>query len=191
MSHQGDPGRASDGYAAMPRENSDDEKQSPSAVPKPLDMAVKLMYLGAALTLIGLVYSAFNTGRVRDAIVKSNDKKTGSAHLSASAVDTAAHILVIVSIVIGVVTMLIWIAMAILNRQGRNWARIVATVLFGLSAVSFLYTVIAVASQGGGSLSVVVSVLNFLIGLAAVVLMWRKESSAYYHRRDAPQQQYA
>ncbi|NYJ74358.1 hypothetical protein [Allobranchiibius huperziae] len=190
MSDDGGQGRDTSGYGAMPQEHIGLGKPVTS-VPKPLDMAVKLMYLGAALTLIGLIYSAFNTGRVHDALVKSNDKKTGNAHLSASAIDTAAHVIVIVSVVIGVLTMLIWIAMAVLNRQGRNWARIVATVLFGLSAVSFLYTVIAVASQGGGSLSVVVSVLNFLIGLAAVVLMWRPESSAYYHRNDNRQQQYA
>ncbi|MBO1754513.1 hypothetical protein [Allobranchiibius sp. CTAmp26] len=190
MSHQGDQGRSSERYAAMPQEDVGRGKPV-STVPKPLDTAAKLMFLGAALTLFGVIYSSFNTGRVRDALVKSNDKKTGSQHLSASAVDTAVHVAIAASIVIGVLTMLIWIAMAVLNRQGRNWARIVATVLFGFSALGFVYTVIAVAAQGGGAPSVVVSVLNFLIGLAVIILIWRKESSAYYHRNDPPQQQYA
>ena len=190
MSHQGDQGHSSGGYSAMPQEDVGRAK-SATAVPKSLDTAVKLMWLGAALSLAAVIYNAFSTSRFRDAIEKSNAKKTGSAHLSASSVDTAVSVAIAVAVVLGLFSVALWIVMAILNRQGRNWARIVATVLFGFSALGLVSTVTSTALSGGGAVGIISSALTFLIGLAVVVLIWRKESSAYYHRNDHPQQQYA
>ncbi|UIJ34249.1 hypothetical protein [Allobranchiibius sp. GilTou73] len=190
MSHQGEEGRSAEGYASMPQEGVRGQKPV-TTVPKPLDTAVKLMFLGAALSLAAVIYNAFSTSRFRDTIEKNNAKKTGSAHLSASAVDTAVHVAIAVAIVVGLIGVAVWILMATMNRQGHNWARIVATVLFGLSALGLVSTLASSALQGGGSISIVSSALNFLIGLAVVILIWRKESSAYYHRNDNRQQQYA
>jgi hypothetical protein len=39
------------------------------------------------------------------------------------------------SIVVGIVAVLIWLWIAWKNRAGRNWARVVATVFFGLSCL--------------------------------------------------------
>lgn len=186
MSHQGDEGRSAEGYSAMPQEDSG-RKKPVTTLPKPLETAVRLMWLGAALSLAVVIYNAFDTSRFRDTIEKSNAKKTGSQHLSASAVDTAVYVAIAVAVVVGLLSVALWVFMAIMNRQGRGWARIVATVLFGLSALGLVSTVTSSALRGGGSIGVVSSVLTFLIGLAVVILIWRKESSTYYQRNDNAQ----
>lgn len=174
----------------MPQEGVRGQKPV-TTVPKPLDTAVKLMYLGAVVALATVIYNAFSTSNFRDALEKSNAKKTGSAHLSASTVDTLAHVMVAVVIVVGLLGVALWVVMAILNRKGLNWARIVATVLFAFSALGLVSALTSTLVRGSGSIGIVTSVLTFAIGLAVVILIWRKESSAYYHRNDDRQQQYA
>lgn len=156
-----------------------------SRIPKPLGTAVKLMFLGAALTFCGVIYSSFNTGQVRETVVQRNTARTGSAHLDAAGVDAAVHIAIGVAIVAGLFGTVLWVAMALLNRQGRTWARIVASGLCAFSALSFVYAVAGVLSQGGSARSLVISALNLAIGLGAVLLMYRPQSTSYYQERGA------
>jgi hypothetical protein len=66
--------------------------------------------------------------------------------------------------------------MALANRAGMSWARIVASVLFGLDTVLIVISV----SQPAEVLSRVISIVIWLIGLGTIVLLWRRESSQYY-----------
>lgn len=161
----------------------DSELIEPTAAPpRSLETAVKLMFLGAALTFFGVVYSALNTGPTRSSVVRRNNVKTGSAHLDAAGVDGAVHIAIGVSIAFGILGIGLWIAMAILNRQGRRWARLVATGLCVFSGLSFIYAVPAVGSDGGVR-RLAVSGLNLAIGVAVLVLMYRPQSTVYYTER--------
>jgi hypothetical protein len=63
--------------------------------------------------------------------------------------------------------------MAWANNRGSNWARIVATVLFGLNTISLLLEV------GRASVTIIVVVIGWLVGLGAIVFLWRKETTAY------------
>jgi hypothetical protein len=59
--------------------------------------------------------------------------------------------------------------------RGRRWARTVATVFFGISTVSLLWTlskpeVVTVKGMG---------VVGWLIELAAVIALWQRQSSEY------------
>jgi len=86
-------------------------------------------------------------------------------------------------IVSGVFVTGLWLWMARANAQSRNGARIFAVVLSG-----FVTLVLATALGLGGPghvagmtvFSLVLSVLNWLIGLAAAGLLWLPASTAYF-----------
>jgi UDP-N-acetylmuramyl pentapeptide phosphotransferase/UDP-N-acetylglucosamine-1-phosphate transferase len=70
----------------------------------------------------------------------------------------------------------LWLWMAWANGRGKNWARIVATVLFGINTLDLLLSV----SRPHAVLSLLLSLLTWLAGLGAIVFLWRSESSAYF-----------
>jgi hypothetical protein len=88
-------------------------------------------------------------------------------------------------IVFGLVVIALWLWMARANGQGRNWARIVSTVLFGLATLQLISqaSVQQPVSHAGFAVmvfGVIVPVLAWLVGLAAVWLLWRPASSAFF-----------
>ncbi len=78
---------------------------------------------------------------------------------------------------VGIIGVLLWLWMAWANNKGSNWARIVATVLFGLNTISVILDV------GRASVAIIPVAVGWLIGLAAIVLLWRKETTAYIRPR--------
>jgi hypothetical protein len=82
----------------------------------------------------------------------------------------------VVAIVFGLIGIGLWLWMARANKAGKNWARITATVFFGLDTLS----VLAGLRQAEPAVSRVFSLLVWLAGLGAVVLLWQKISSAYF-----------
>jgi hypothetical protein len=77
---------------------------------------------------------------------------------------------------VGLLSIGLWLWLARACNRGRNWARITGTVLFGLDTLLILLSV----SRLKAGVGVLVDLVIWLIGLAAVVLLWRKESSAYF-----------
>src|SRR5262249_54662432 len=69
----------------------------------------------------------------------------------------------------------LWLLMAWANRGGKSWGRIMASVLFGLNTVLLLLGFTRAAAW----LSLAFSVLVWLVGLGAIVLLLRKEASQY------------
>ncbi|HKA96985.1 MAG TPA: hypothetical protein VKD66_12030 [Streptosporangiaceae bacterium] len=136
--------------------------------PRPVRTAVLLMYVGAALTAISLIVTVATLHTIETAI-QNNSTYTAQQ----------AHQLAVAAVVEYVVTLGLWLLMAWANRAGQNWARIVATVLFGLNTLGLLLNVF----RGSASISVLFAVLVWLVGLGAVVLLWRRESSQYFAAR--------
>ena len=89
----------------------------------------------------------------------------------------------------GLVVIALWLWMARANGQGRNWARILSTVLFGLATLQ-LIKLISDLRQPVSHAGFGVTVLNYsvtalfaaawLVGTAAVWLLWRPASSAFF-----------
>jgi hypothetical protein len=89
------------------------------------------------------------------------------------------------AIVFGLVVIALWLWMARANGRGRNWARILSTVLFGLATLQLISqaSVQQPVSHAGFAVmvfGVIVPVLAWLVGLAAVWLLWRPASSAFF-----------
>jgi hypothetical protein len=138
--------------------------------PPPVVNAVKLMYVGAAVSTVSLIISVADIASVKTAIKKAKPSWT------AAQVNQYDRFLITVAIVSGVIGIALWLWMARANNQGKNWARILSTVLFCLATLDL----IGVFSQPKTVLGLVFPLLTWLVGLGAVFLLWRPESSAFF-----------
>jgi hypothetical protein len=132
--------------------------------------AVKLMYVGAGLEVVGLAIAAASTGTIRSAVKKAYP------HDSTATVNRLVHGEIAFLIIGAVIGVGLWVWMAQKNKAGRNWARVTGTVFFGIST---LLQAVGLA-QHTAVLSKLLGVVVWLVGLAIVILLWRRESSAYF-----------
>ena len=159
-------------YQPYPSSGKPVEPERPPAPPSVLN-AVKLMYVGAAVSTASLVISLASIGGTKDAIRKARPS------LTAAQVNQLNTFIITLAIVSGVVGVALWLWMARANSQGRNWARILSTVLFGLATLDLW----GVISQPKTLLGLVFPVLTWLVGLGAVIFLWRKESTEFFKPR--------
>ncbi len=155
-------------YQPYPSGSQMPEPQRPPTPASVLN-AVKSMYAGAALSVAGLIVSLATAGNLKSQIRKARPT------LTVTQVDNAAKALVVLSIFFGLVAVGLWLWMAWANKAGKNWARITGTVFFGLDTLGLLSV-----AQPVSVVSKLVTVLVWLAGLGAIVLLWRGESSRYF-----------
>jgi len=152
------------------------------AQPASIRLAVNLMRVGAAISLISLVVGLATLGslkdQIRDQLIEDDPSTTQST------IDAAYGISIGFIVVFGAIGVLLWLWMAWKNGAGRNWARIVATVLAALNIVS---TLISIMGGNTTTVSAVFTILNVVLAIAILVLLWRKESSSFYAAHAAPQ----
>ena len=137
--------------------------------PAPVRTAVKLMYAGAAVSTVPLIV-ALATPIAGD--ISAYHLRWGSHGLTAAQISHWRPLIITVVTVLGLVVPALWLWMARTNGQGREWARILSTVLFGLATLHLF--------GNHGLVQVGVAVLTWLAGLAAVWLLWRPASSAFF-----------
>jgi hypothetical protein len=175
-------------YQSYPSGSTSAEPERPPA-PAPVLTAVKLMYGGAAVTAIRLItslaYLAYLIGTknaIRQAHLNFGTGSCSVGHCHAAEVYT---VISLGAIVPGVIVIVLWLWMARADGRGRNWARVLSTVLFGLATLELTN-----ATGGPGivfgvtAFGVIFPVLTWLIGAAAVWLLWRPASSAFFKPRD-------
>jgi hypothetical protein len=150
----------------------------PPPPPKSVVIAVRLMYAGAA----GLPLWALG-----NSLWPIPSSSGGSTNV---AVDLSGYALLVLPVIA------LWLWMAMMNKRGREWARILSTALFGLYSLSLIPLPILVFwAPGDGSPSphrasqlfwyallgiAGPMLLGWAVSLAIIVLLWRRESSAYY-----------
>jgi hypothetical protein len=132
--------------------------------------AVKLMYLGAAVSIVSLIISLATAGGLKSAIRKAQPK------LTPTQVNNTATAIITAAVIFGLLGAALWLWMAWANKRGRSWARIVSSVFFGIATLSAVTSI----TRPGDLLTRVITVVIWVIGVAAIVLLWRPESSAYY-----------
>jgi hypothetical protein len=139
-------------------------------VPESVLNAVKFMYAGAAVSLIEVIISLTTIGGLKSAIEKAFPKYT------AAQVHTAEITGVVGLVISGLIGVGLWLLMARLNQSGRNWARIVASVLFGINTIELIYLL----KSPGTILGTVFAVVLWAVGLGAIVFLWRRESTEFF-----------
>jgi hypothetical protein len=159
-------------YQPYPTSGQMPEPRRPPA-PNSVQTAVKLMYAGAALSFLELILDLVSIGSVKTAIHKKFPNYT-STQLHAAEISY-----IVVAVIASVIAIGLWLWMARANAAGRNYARITGTVFFGLNTLFFL---VSLARPHAG-VGLVFSALVWLVGLAAVIMLWRRESGPYFTPR--------
>ena len=129
-----------------------------SAVPGPVRKAVRFMLAGGATTAIIGIFLIIATIADKNALTDSSGKKLSDSEFTSGVVGTIITYLILV---------VIWVLMARLNRDGRNWARILASVLCAISTYD-AYTL--VNSLTGGETITVVGVVYIVFTLVIWVI---------------------
>jgi FtsH-binding integral membrane protein len=141
--------------------------------------AVRLMWVGAGLAALYLVISLIMLGSLKDDI--RDELRRQGEEITQSKVDTAFNVAVISFIVFGLLGIALWAWMALMNSQGKRWARILATVLGALNIVINLLSLLgASAGTDTNAIGTTFTILNLIVAIAALVFMYRKDASAYY-----------
>ena len=140
------------------------------AAPAPVQMAVNLMYAGAILSAIDLIVGLATIGSLKAAIKKADPTFT------ATQLHNAEVGLVLFAAFFGLIGIGLWVWMALANKAGKSWARITGSALSGLNTLFVLLSLI----RPHASLGLVFSLLVWLAGVGAVILLWRPESSQYF-----------
>ena len=138
--------------------------------PPPVVNAVKLMYVGAAVSTVSLIVSLADIGGTKTAIKKAKPS------LTATQINQLNTFIISLAIVSGAVGIALWLWMSRANGQGKSWARIVSTVLFCLATLDL----VGVFGEPKTVLGLIFPVLTWLVGLGAVFLLWRPESTAFF-----------
>jgi hypothetical protein len=168
---------ASDKWLTFGNKQSVGGKQSlAESVTSPLTVqrAIRLMYGGAATTTVYLIAVLATMGSLKSALISAN--KTAKHPLTASQINGEATGYIIYLAFVGVIAIVLWLWMARMNGQGKNWARITATVLFCLWTVNTVGTVV----QTRLIMAIVFPVIAWLFGLGAVFLLWHPDSAAFF-----------
>ena len=147
------------------------EPSAPTSAPQSVLRAVRVMYVGLAVSLIGIIVDMTTLSSTRSTILKRNPSYT------ATQLNNAEHLEIGFFIAGGIIGAALWLWMAQSCRAGKSWARVVSTVFFGIDTLSVL---VGVAAVQGGGLSRVFGILVWVIGLVAIILLWQRSSSEYF-----------
>jgi hypothetical protein len=167
------------------------------SAPAPVLTAVTLMYAGAAVSAVSLIITLALIPAIQAAL------RTAHPGLTAAQVRDV-NTLITLAMVAGLAVIAAWLWMARATGRGRNWARILCTVLFGLATLDLMrrppypgsylahfaigghvYPVLH-SVLGAAVLGLIVPVLLWLTGLAVVWLLWRPASGAFFKLHSAP-----
>lgn len=142
--------------------------------PKSILQAVRLMFVGAAISAIGVLLTFTQTDAIREAIEDSDSS------LTESEVDAAVTVGMGFAVVVGLIAVGLWIWMAVTNGQGKSWARVVATVFGALNVASTLF---GLAGGGSTPVTLVTNLVSLVLAAAILFLLYRPESSRYYEAK--------
>lgn len=157
--------------------------------PAPVRIAVRLMYLGAAASLIGVIVDVATLGATRSILVAGLRAGTRKSGLSAPAgsLSSGATATLVTAFVLGLIGVGLWVLVARASWRGRDWARATGSVLFGLGTLALLIGPPDVGIRGPETAAArIFAGIVWLIGLAAVVFLWQNDSSRFFKVRRSP-----
>lgn len=141
-------------YGGFPNAGMTESPAVRGPVPPTVRLAVSLMFFCALINAVADLIEMFVLGR-------SSGGAGGGLALGG---------------LIGVIGVALWIWMALANRSGHHWARVLSTVFFGLYAADVTVLILAAVSE----LQLYLQLIMALGGLVIVVLMWLPSSRAHY-----------
>lgn len=67
------------------------------------------------------------------------------------------------------------------NNRGKNWARVLSAVFFGINTLDLFISFFVVRATA----TMIVGVVIWLVGLMAIVLLFSKESAPFFRQQPA------
>jgi hypothetical protein len=128
------------------------------------------MYAGAVGTAAYLIIALAFIGDIKAYHVAVLGHRLTTAQLSHE-----RPLIIALTIIAGLLVIALWLWIARAAGQGRNWARILSTVLLGVATLELI--------GNNGAAQVFCAALTWLTGLAAVWQLWRPASSAFFRPR--------
>lgn len=142
--------------------------------PPPVDNAVKLMFARAAVSLLSLVALLGTRGSLKNQVRKANPS------FDTSKLDSTVTVAITAGVIVGLIFIGLYVALALQVRKGKQWARIVTLVLAALAVLSGLLTFL----QPEPVLSRLLGVVSLVLDIAVIVFLTRRQSADYF--RAAP-----
>jgi hypothetical protein len=164
-------------YQPFPGGAEPPESAQAATAPPSITRAVRVMYVGAAASVIGIIVDLTTYSSLQNAI--ANRKRKNGQPLTHSQVVNLAHVEVVVLVVVGLIAAGVWIWMARSCLAGKSWARIVSTVLFAISTIGAFVSIGGGAVAAGGATRIYGFVV-WIVGVVAIVLLWQRTSSEYF-----------
>jgi hypothetical protein len=162
---------------------------APQLKPPPPDTvrnAFYMMLAGAALQAVGIISALAQIDTIREMIRDRVRERSDAATID---IDSVVNVSIGSIVFVGLIGVGLWLWMAFANRAGKNWARIMATIFFGISTLSLLSNLAVSTSDStmavGSSnttFGTVLNVLLWLVGLAAIILLWHGRSRPYFRK---------
>jgi len=151
-------------------------------VPREVRHAVTLWVASIIVGLVGGTVSFVLANPL--AAGRQRMQATTTSGLSPAQLDTIRNVSLVVGAVFGVLFLALEVFFVLKMRAGRNWARIVLTVWFGLGVASTLLGFVVQfafhATPSTLPITLVVGVLTVVLLGAAVRLMYRPAANAYF-----------
>lgn len=162
-------------YEPMPPETQGQYPPGRGAPPPSVQRAVMLIFVNIALSVLTTIL----TFVFLDDIVEAQGLNLDDAAMDAGR--TGA----IVGAIVGLVVFGgLFVLLAIFIRKGANWARIVWTVF---AAIGLVFGVIGLLADQP-VLLLLVGIVSMVITVIVLVLLWTKESNAYFSGSGATRQ---
>jgi hypothetical protein len=144
------------------------------AQPSSVTTAIRLMWMGAVLSLVPVLLIPSQKDTIRAEIEKDNTAD----------IDALVNFAIGFAVFLGLVGTGLWVWMAIMNGKGKNWARITATVFGGLYLALGAIGLVSGAALGSErTVNLVVTAVTLLLAIVTIVLLWRESSSQWYAPR--------
>ena len=155
-------------------------------LPQTVRRAHYCILAGGVLAILGIVATLTQASAIRSAL------ETSDLNADQNTINSLVTATMVLACVIGLVEVGLWVWMAFATKAGKNWARVLSTVFFGLNAASAIISTLVYFADSASSSSAstfassdttigqVATWLEFLAGLAAIILLWNRQSSAYF-----------
>jgi hypothetical protein len=167
-------------------ETSEDSGQATGGKPAPpssVRAAVRLMYAGAALSVVTALADLLTRSSLKSAIehgLSTAARVHGFPRLTTSQVNSSVTALIVMSVVVSVIGALLWVFIARASTAGQWSARITATGLFGLDTLALLTGPADLSVRGPAPRITEACLLAvWLTGLAVIALLWRRSSGKF------------
>jgi hypothetical protein len=173
--------------------------------PQGLKAAVWLMYAGAAFSVVYMAGIGVWMNSFLSPLISNIEAQNGASAGAGAPGPRFFTGFIVGSVVVGaLIYVALWLWMAWKNRVGRNWARILSTVFFGISCLSLPQlvtggsltrmpptitgangTTVTIPSLSPPGWVIAAGLVYWAIGLAVIILIWQNSSNQFFRARQA------